>query len=117
MLKLLQCFIHFLTLIILQNLFYFSDDSVHYYYEMKILKHNNQYNKIFIELSVKEFPCIMDYREREHLTHCIVCDSNIKIFHRGDIKEHFDATGIQIFVYKKNHITFFVAYIFKVTCF
>lgn len=70
---------------------------------MKISKYNNQNNQVFVELSAKEFPCVIDCCEREHLTHCIVCNSNIKFFHRGwsDTKEYFDAIRIQIFVYKK----------------
>lgn len=42
-----------------------------------------QYKKNFIESYAKEFLCVMEYREGEHLVHCTECNLDIKISH-GD---------------------------------
>lgn len=52
----------------------------------------------------------MESHAGDHLIHCTVCNLNLKIF-QCDIKERLDITEYLNNFSRKNHTTYFIAYI------
>lgn len=61
----------------------------------------------------------MESCKGEQFAHHTICNLGVKISCRGrsDIKEHHDTTKHSENLHIRNHITFFFAFIFNVTCF
>lgn len=81
----------------------------HYYYKMKRVK-SKQYDCSFIESYAK---CITESHKGEHFAHCIICNSYIKILHRGRgvIKDHSDTTKHSDNLSIRNHIIFLLLHV------